>query len=69
MITEKRIHRLEEGLTCPGTTISRVLLEGEFQWCVGIGQMMMPKDFFYGKTISEALSKAEGSLKKGKSNA
>mgnify|MGYP003436038792 FL=1 len=60
MKIEKRILRLESLYREPsGFTLSRVLGPNGLYWCIGLGQMMMPKDFFEGKTIKECLEKAE----------
>ena len=31
-------------------------------WCLALGPMSMPKDFFYGNTIKEAVERAERKL-------
>ena len=72
---DERMKALEGNLTCPGTSISRVFkpvipgktVRGKWQppenqgmqWCVGIGVLEMPKKFFYGDTIDEAVKEAE----------
>lgn len=67
MNIDQRIAQLEALLfhsTIPGTQISRVLNnEGQgCSWCVAIGAMQLPKLFFYGKTVEDALSAAEQQL-------
>ena len=57
---ERRILALEKGQSVPGTMINRVLKdERGFGWCIAVGTMEMPKSFFYGDTIEEALCSAE----------
>lgn len=72
---DERMRALEGNLICPGTTITRVfkpsdpggkVVKGKWQppehglqWCVAIGVMEMPKKFFYGDTIDEAVKEAE----------
>ena len=63
---ERRIERLENQFRKPsGTNIDRVLkFDGDgVMWCLGLGQMGMPKQFFYGNTIEEVISFAEKELK------
>lgn len=62
MSIDERILRIEQQLklTVPGTSISRQLApERGMQWVIGFGQIHMPKEFFTGKTIEEALTCAE----------
>ena len=58
---EIRIEKIEAQIASPvGTTISRVLSpHGGLKWCVGFGQILMPKVFFDGITIEECIEKAE----------
>jgi hypothetical protein len=63
MTIDERVQRLE-ALTCRpslyGTIISRVLPNAKGDvWSVGIGEFMGNKEFFLGKSIEEALTKAE----------
>lgn len=62
MSIDERILKLEKihSPTVPGTTISRQLKQDTgMQWCIGFGQMYLPKYFYTGDTIEEALTKAE----------
>lgn len=46
----------------PGTTLSRSISPkdgGGFEWTLGLGGMGLPKVFFTGKTIEDAVKKAE----------
>jgi len=72
---DERIVDLERDIDCPGTMITRVLKphvpgrsvngvwrppeKSELRWCVAIGAMEMPKRFYYGDTIEEAIRAAE----------
>jgi hypothetical protein len=61
MSIDEIIARLEEGMEpSAGTTISRQLdPDGDgMRWCVAVGPMMLPKNFYYGYTIREALENA-----------
>ena len=65
---------LERGQTVPGTSIVRIMMdtnqlvekglapihEGETHmvWGVGVGRLMMPKAFYYGHTIKQAVEQA-----------
>jgi hypothetical protein len=67
MNIDQRIAQLEALLfhsTIPGTQISRVLNSDSpgLGWCVAIGAMQMPKLFFYGNTVEDALTAAEQQL-------
>jgi len=47
----------------PGTIITRSFTPASgMQWTIGFGNMNMPKQFFIGNTIEEALSLAERTL-------
>jgi hypothetical protein len=62
MSIDERILALEKihSPTCSGTTISRQLKPDiGMQWCIGLGRMYLPKYFYTGDTIEEALTKAE----------
>lgn len=70
---EDRIEEIESIVHPPGevsgTTISRVLGEGEgsgVRWGVGLGMMGMPKVYGYGSTISLALEDAFQKFKETK---
>lgn len=59
---DQRIEALEAQFSksIPGTQITRVMKKDRgFEWCVAIGNMGMPKAFFHGDTIAEALTRAE----------
>ncbi len=46
--------------TIPGTMLTRVMKEDSgFKWCLALGRMHMPKAFFYGDTVEEAVCAAE----------
>lgn len=64
MNIENRIKRLEKLFKTPeGTQIVRILDEKKgTNWSIGFGQLMTPKDFFIGKTITKALTLAEKHL-------
>lgn len=65
----------EHGVTIPGTAITRVLMDAKLcqeeditvpagkeyrlVWSIGLGMMNMPKWFFVGITIEQALVRAE----------
>lgn len=63
MTTEERILALEAATrsSVPGTQLQRVLnpAQGGVQWCLGLGGLTAPKEFFYGPTIDAVLTKAE----------
>lgn len=65
MNLEARIERIEARFPAPeGTAITRTLHPTKgVEWVVGFGQILSPKQFFSGKTISECLDKAEEELK------
>lgn len=47
----------------PGTMLSRVMKEDSgFRWCLALGRMTMPKRFFYGDTVEEAVAAAEAEV-------
>lgn len=60
---EKRLLKLEKLIshpTIPGTSISRVLdHEKGLMWCLSVGVISLPKQFFHGFTIEECLVSAE----------
>ena len=62
---DQRILKLEAheqgffGKAVPGTSITRQLTEDGPRWSLGLGKIYSVKQWFYGKTIEEALSKAE----------
>ncbi len=59
---DERLQALEAiaSPSIPGTMLTRVLREGGgFQWCLALGRMSMPKAFFYGATVEEAVCAAE----------
>lgn len=61
---EKRLLALETGLSVPGTSLSRYMREnGGVGWVLSIGSMQLPKAFFYGDTIEEAVGKAEKNVR------
>jgi hypothetical protein len=65
MSLEERLQRLEALLVpkLPGTQITRIMKQDHgFEWCVAIGVMSMPKLFFRGATVEEALALAEDAL-------
>ena len=70
MDIDEIVARLEEGIEpSAGTSISRQLdPDGDgMRWCVAVGPMMLPKRFYYGYTIREALENAlEGEKKSEK---
>lgn len=67
---EKRIENLEKKFSpkSPGTILSRVSLDQRthgysgYGWCLAIGKLSMPKDFYYGRTIEEVFSNAENEV-------
>jgi len=61
MTIDKRIEALERAFRCTaaGTTINRMLSKSGLAWVIALGNMHAPKTFFEGKTIEEALAKAE----------
>ena len=54
----------------PGTSLSRALLPeedgGGIGWCLAVGQMSMPKSFFYSRTINGAFQKARNAARAGR---
>ena len=67
MNIEERLVRLEQQLniSVPGTIIYRSMKPGRgFEWGVAIGVMGMPKQFFLGDSIEEAIQNAEKELLK-----
>lgn len=60
---EQRVNLLEEKFG-QGTIISRVLGDRGYYWCFGLGKVSMPKSFYYGETMEEALFNAENNIGK-----
>lgn len=72
LVVENAIESLEKEFTVPGTQLSRVLATKEFLkeqdihteennllvWCLSLGPMGLPKQFFYGKTVYEVFRRA-----------
>lgn len=62
---EDRILRLEKiqyQSHIPGTQLVRTLdKEKGFLWSLALGPMILPKAFYYGKTIKETIEEAEKS--------
>lgn len=58
---EDRLLNLEDYIPgIPGTSLTRVLAKDHgIEWCLGIGRLLEPKEFFYGSSIEECLEKAE----------
>lgn len=69
---DERIQKLEElslgdrFKNMQGTTLQRVNNPNGpgTQWCLALGPLSMPKEFFYGLTVEEVVSTAEDSLAK-----
>jgi hypothetical protein len=61
---EERIAKLEKLVgDVPGTILQRVIgPAGGMEWVLGVGALLQPKHFFYGKTISAVLEQAERQL-------
>jgi hypothetical protein len=56
---EGRIELLEEGLSVPGTVLSRCLLSDGPGWVLSIGNMNMPKNHYYAHSIESVFEMAE----------
>jgi len=57
---KERLKTLESKLEgVPGTVLSRILDSQGSRWFLGIGPMLMPKQFFFGGSIEECLTSAE----------
>jgi len=56
--------------TCPGTQICRQIDPDSdgFRWCVAVGRMMDPKQFYHGYTVTEALEVAVAGERKRLAN-
>ena len=73
MNIDDRLSKLEQAFkpwpsAVIGTQLTRTLEEDGVGWCLALGGMNFPKEFFYGKTIEEVVSKAEDFLDKNKLN-
>jgi len=57
---EQRITQLEraDGSTVPGTQLARTA-GPEYNWCLALGMLHMPKKMFYGSSIADCLFQAE----------
>lgn len=74
---ERKFVELEEAFQAaygigpvPGTTLGRALLPesegGGIGWCLGVGRMSMPLNFFYSKSINGCFQKARNAARAGR---
>lgn len=67
---EDKAYRLGQSGSCPGTSISRVLPDSRILeklgatptsrvWCLAMGGMSQPKEFFYSLRLEDVIKQAE----------
>ena len=62
----KEVSEIEamSGGILPGTALSRVLSEKGLGWCLAVGMLSTPKEFFYAEDIPGCFKKAKAFYKK-----